>query len=118
MIQELDPRPGVRQVHEQVPCLLHDPRLDGMLCGAQDPDAAGTVLDHGKACHLLPQPARSPPLPPSPPAVTQTGTAITAAPASSERSIPSKNPLTPTSPVTRRADPLAISRPQRIGVVS
>ena len=41
MNHELDPRPGVRQVHEQVPGLLHDPRLDGMLRGAQDPDAAG-----------------------------------------------------------------------------
>lgn len=37
---------------EQVPGLLHDPRLDGMLGGAQDPDAAGTVLDHGKDVHL------------------------------------------------------------------
>jgi hypothetical protein len=52
MNHELDPRPGVRQVQEQVPGLLHDPRLDGMLRGAQDPDAAGTVLDHGKDVHL------------------------------------------------------------------
>jgi hypothetical protein len=51
MNHELDPRPGVRQVHEQVPGLPHDPRLDGMLRGAQDPDAAGAVLDHGKDVH-------------------------------------------------------------------
>src|SRR6266496_4138945 len=41
-----------RQIHEQITGLLHDPRLDGMLGGAQDPDAAGTVLDYGKDVHL------------------------------------------------------------------
>jgi hypothetical protein len=43
---------GIRQIHEQVPGLLHDLRLDGMLRGAQDPDAAGAVLDHGKDVDL------------------------------------------------------------------
>jgi len=52
MNHELDPRPGVRRVHEQVPGLPHDPRLDGMLGGARDPGAAGTVLDHGKDVRL------------------------------------------------------------------
>ena len=45
---ELDPRPGIFQVHEQVPGLLHDPGLDGVLGGAEDPDAAGAVLDDGQ----------------------------------------------------------------------
>jgi hypothetical protein len=48
MQHELHPRPGVLQVHEQVPCLLHHPGLDRMLGGAQNPYAAGAVLDHGK----------------------------------------------------------------------
>jgi hypothetical protein len=52
MNHELYPRLGVRQVHEHVPGLLHDLRLDGMLGGAQDPDAAGGVLDHGKNVDL------------------------------------------------------------------
>ena len=49
---KLGPLPGVPQVHKKVPRLLHDPRLDGMLSGAQDPDATGAVLDHGKDVHL------------------------------------------------------------------
>ncbi|MGH3408872.1 MAG: hypothetical protein ACRDRJ_41215, partial [Streptosporangiaceae bacterium] len=48
MQHELHPRPGVFQVHEQVPCLLNYPRLDRMLGDARDPDLAGAVLDHGK----------------------------------------------------------------------
>ena len=32
----------------QVPCLLHDPRLDRVLGGAEDPDAAGAMLDRGQ----------------------------------------------------------------------
>jgi hypothetical protein len=40
---ELDPCPGLRQVHEQVPGLLHDPRLEG--CSVRpDPDASATQL--------------------------------------------------------------------------
>src|SRR5258707_12788597 len=42
---ELCPCPGVFQVHEQVPGLLHYPRLDRMLGGSEDPDAAGALLD-------------------------------------------------------------------------
>ena len=49
---ELYPRLGVRQVREHVPGLLHDPRLDRMLRGAQDPDAPGGVLDQGKNVDL------------------------------------------------------------------
>jgi hypothetical protein len=45
---ELCPCPGVFQVHEQVPGLLHYPRLDRMLGSSEDPDAAGAVLDDGK----------------------------------------------------------------------
>ena len=52
MNHELHPRPGMRQIHEQVTGLLHHQRLDGMLRGPQDPDAAGAVLDHGKDVHL------------------------------------------------------------------
>ena len=48
MQHELHPRSGVLQVHEQVPGLLHHPGLDRMLGGAQNPCAAGAVLDHGK----------------------------------------------------------------------
>jgi hypothetical protein len=36
------------EVHEQVPGLLHHPRLDRMLGGSEDPDTAGAVLDDGK----------------------------------------------------------------------
>src|SRR6476646_4951932 len=43
---ELHLRPGIFQVHEQVPGLLDDPGLDRVLRGAQDPDAPGAVLDH------------------------------------------------------------------------
>ena len=41
MDHELDPGPGVFEVHEQVPGLLNDPRLDRVPGGAEDPDAAG-----------------------------------------------------------------------------
>jgi len=49
---ELCPCPGVFQVHEQVPGLLHYPRLDRMLGGSEDPDAAGAVFDDGKDVDL------------------------------------------------------------------
>jgi len=42
----------VALVPHQSPVEQLDPRLDGMLRGAQDPDAAGAVLDHGKDVHL------------------------------------------------------------------
>jgi hypothetical protein len=48
MQDELHARPCVFQVHEQVPGLLHYPRLHRMLGGSEDPDAAGAVLDDGK----------------------------------------------------------------------
>jgi hypothetical protein len=52
MQQELHPRPGVLQVHEQVPGLLHHPGLDRMLGGAKNPYAAGAAFDHGKDVDL------------------------------------------------------------------
>jgi hypothetical protein len=42
------------QVHEQVPCLLHHPGLGRVLGGAEDPDAAGAVLDDGQTYTLAP----------------------------------------------------------------
>src|SRR5260221_7002619 len=38
--------------HEPVPGLLHYPRLDRMLGGSEEPDAAGAVLDDGKDVDL------------------------------------------------------------------
>jgi hypothetical protein len=52
MQHELHPRPGVLQVHQQVPCLLHHPGLDRIPGGAQNPHTAGAVLDHGKDVDL------------------------------------------------------------------
>jgi hypothetical protein len=52
MQHEPHSRPGVFQVHQQVPCLLHDPGLDGVLGGAKDPDAAGAVLDDSQDIDL------------------------------------------------------------------
>jgi hypothetical protein len=49
---ELHPRPGIFQVHMQFPCLLHDPGLDRVLGGAENPDAAGAVLDCGQDVDL------------------------------------------------------------------
>jgi hypothetical protein len=49
---ELCPSPGVFQVHEQIPGLLYHPRLDRMLGGSEDPDAAGAVLDDGQDAGL------------------------------------------------------------------
>ncbi|HEX3957509.1 MAG TPA: Scr1 family TA system antitoxin-like transcriptional regulator [Trebonia sp.] len=49
---ELHPRPGVIQVHQQVPGLLHHPGLDRMLRSTQNPHTAGAVLDHGKDVDL------------------------------------------------------------------
>jgi hypothetical protein len=46
------PFPGVFQVHEQVPGLLHYPRLDRMLGDSEDPDAAGAVLNDRKDVDL------------------------------------------------------------------
>ena len=48
MNHELHPRLRVLQVHEQVPGLLDDPRLDRVPGGTQDPDPAGAMLDYGK----------------------------------------------------------------------
>src|SRR5208283_69265 len=52
MQDELRSRPGIPQVHEQVPGLLDDPGLDRVLGGAQDPDAPAAVLDHRKDVYL------------------------------------------------------------------
>jgi hypothetical protein len=52
MQHELHARPNVLQVHQQVPCLLHDPGLDRVLGGAKDLDAAGAVLDGGQDIDL------------------------------------------------------------------
>jgi hypothetical protein len=49
---ELCPCPGVFQVHEQVPGLLHYLRLDRMLGGSEDLDAAGAVPGDGKDADL------------------------------------------------------------------
>jgi hypothetical protein len=38
--------------HQEVPGLLHDPGLDRVLCGSEDPDAAGAVRDGGKDVDL------------------------------------------------------------------
>jgi hypothetical protein len=51
-LPNLCPCPGVFQVHEQVPGLLHHPGLDRMLGGSEDPDAAGAVLDDGQDVDL------------------------------------------------------------------
>jgi hypothetical protein len=40
------------QVHQQIPGLLHNPRLDRVLGSAKDPDAARAMLDHGQDIHL------------------------------------------------------------------
>jgi hypothetical protein len=48
MQDELCPGPGVFQVHQEVPGLLHYPRLDRMLGGPEDADAAGAVLNGGQ----------------------------------------------------------------------
>jgi hypothetical protein len=52
MQDELHPRPGIFQVHEQVPCLLHDPRLDWVLGGSEDAYPAGAMLDCGQDVDL------------------------------------------------------------------
>ena len=52
MQDEFRLRPGISQVHEQVPGLLDDPGLDRVLRGAQDPDAPAAVLDHRQDVHL------------------------------------------------------------------
>jgi hypothetical protein len=52
MQHELCPRSGVFQVHQQIPGLLHNPRLDRVLGRAKDPDAARAMLDHGQDIHL------------------------------------------------------------------
>jgi hypothetical protein len=49
MDHELDPGPGVFEVHEQVPGLLNDPRLDRVPGCAEDPDSAGAALDGRQA---------------------------------------------------------------------
>jgi hypothetical protein len=41
-------RVGIFQVHEQVPGLLHDPGLDRVPGGTEDPDAAGAKLDYSQ----------------------------------------------------------------------
>src|SRR5216684_799546 len=45
---ELHAHPRIVQVHQEVPGLLHYPGLDRALRGAQHPDPASTVLDHGQ----------------------------------------------------------------------
>jgi hypothetical protein len=52
MEDELHSCPGILKVHEQVPGLLNDPGLDGVLRGAQDPDAPAAVLDHREDVYL------------------------------------------------------------------
>jgi TOTE conflict system primase-like protein len=52
MQDELHAHPCIVQVHQQVPALLHYPRLNRMLGGTQDPDQAGTVLDDGQDVDL------------------------------------------------------------------
>jgi hypothetical protein len=52
MQHELYPRPGVFQVHQQIPGLLHHPRPDRMPGSAKDPDTAGAMLDHGQDIRL------------------------------------------------------------------
>lgn len=54
MQDELCPYRDVFQVNEQVPGLLHYPRLDRMLGGSEDPDAAGAVLNGGNDLGLRP----------------------------------------------------------------
>ena len=39
------PRPGIFEVHDQVPGLLHDPGLDRVPGGTEDPNAAGAKLN-------------------------------------------------------------------------
>ena len=48
MQDELHARLCIFQVHQEVPGLLHYPRLDRMPGGSKDPDAAGAVLDGGQ----------------------------------------------------------------------
>ena len=52
MQHELHPSPGILQVHDQVSGLLHHPGLDRMFGGAQNPHAAGAMLNHGKDVNL------------------------------------------------------------------
>jgi hypothetical protein len=47
MQDELCPGPGVFQVHQEVPGLLHYPRLNWMRGASEDPDAARAVLGGG-----------------------------------------------------------------------
>ena len=49
---ELHAHPCIFQVHQEVPGLLHYPGLDRVLRGAQDPDPAGAVLNHGQDVDL------------------------------------------------------------------
>jgi hypothetical protein len=48
MQDELHAHPRIVQVHQEVPGLLHYPGLGRVLRGAQHPDPASTVLDHGQ----------------------------------------------------------------------
>jgi hypothetical protein len=43
---------GVIQVHEQIPGLLHHPRLDRVPGDTENPDPAAAVLDHGQDVNL------------------------------------------------------------------
>jgi hypothetical protein len=52
MQDELHPRPGILQVHEQVPGLLDHPRLDRVPGGCEDAYPAGAVLNNGKDADL------------------------------------------------------------------
>jgi hypothetical protein len=48
MQDELHAHPCIAQVHQEVPGLLHYPRLNRVPGGSEDPDAAGAVLDDGQ----------------------------------------------------------------------
>jgi len=52
MQDELHAHPCIFQVHQEVPALLHYPGLGWVRRGAQDPDPAGAVLNHGQDADL------------------------------------------------------------------
>jgi hypothetical protein len=54
MQDKLDPRPGILQIHEQVPGLLDHPRLDRVPGRSEDAYPAGAVLYNGKDVGLRP----------------------------------------------------------------
>jgi hypothetical protein len=52
MQHELHAHPRIVQVHQQVPGLLHYPRLNRMPGGSEDPDAASAMFDGGQDVDL------------------------------------------------------------------